>query len=280
MKNEKASVLILVLWVLIILSLLSMAVSSRSSSDIKLAKYEASGIKSLYLARAGVAKAIAGLNKDNSSFTSLNQDWNKKSEFSFGGGMVRYRASDEAGLVNINGKNLKKENLERLGIDGILSDRIMKYRDNKKGDKDFEFMEELFLIDGMTKDIYDTIKPYVTIYIDKDAKININTASENVLRAILGENSIVSQIIRFRSGDDGYIGTADDGIFEESNISVIFENFGITPEDFQNYQAIFSVKSDFFRITAEASFSEDKKAVKVITAVVNRGGEVYYWKEE
>ncbi|MDP2920766.1 MAG: type II secretion system protein GspK [Candidatus Omnitrophota bacterium] len=261
MKNEKASVLILVLWVLIILSLLSMAVSSRSSSDIKLAKYEADSVKSLYLARAGVAKAIAELNKDNSGFTSLNQDWNKEKEFGFGGGVVKYSASDEEGLVNLNGQVLKKENLKSLGMDDNLSDSIMNYKNIKKRDKGFEFMEELFLINGMTKDIYDAIEPYATIYRGDDSKVNINTASENVLMAITGSAIQTAVILDYR--DEG-------GVFQNDTEVSAKE---LDPN-------IFSVRSDFFRIIAGASFSEDKEAGKVITAVVDRAGKIYYWKEE
>ena len=270
MKNEKASVLILVLWVLIILSLLSMAVSSRSSSDIKLAKYEADGIKSLYLARAGVAKAIAELKKDNSIFTSLNQDWNKESEFSFGGGTVKYRVSDEEGLLNLNGQGLKKEHLEGLGMDGILSERVMNYR-IRKAEKGFEFIEELFLAEGMTRDAYLEIAPHVSIYRENDSSlVNINTASESVLMAVTGNAIMTESIIDHRKGDDGVEGTEDDGIFQNnSDISMIE---GLDP-------SLFSIKSDFFRITAEASFSEDKKSAKVVTAVVDRAGKVYYWKE-
>jgi len=269
MKNEKASILILVLWALIILSLLSLAVSSRSSSDIKLAKYEADSIKSLYLARAGVAKAIAEISKDKGSFTSLNQDWNKESEFSFGGGTVRYGASDEEGLVNLNGQHLKKENLERLGVDGIASEEIIKYK-IKKGEKGFEFIEELFLAGGVTKDIYLEIAPHVTIYRGGDSKVNINTAGESVLMAVTGDALMTGRILEYRKGDDGVEGTEDDGIFQnDSDISVK-----------QLDPALFFVRSNFFRIIAKASFSETKEAVKMVTAVVDRLGRVYYWKEE
>lgn len=279
MKDEKASILIFILWVLVILSLLSIAVSYHSSADIKLARYESETIKALYLAKAGVAKMIAELNKDNNNYTSLNGDWNKEKEFSFGKGNCLYSASDEEARFNLNSPNLSREYLIRLGLDDDMSQRLLDYKINK-GEKGFEFIEELFLIDGMTRDIYSKIKDYVTIYRGNNSKVNINTASENMLSVILGDDLIMNRIIEFRNGDDGKSGAEDDGIFSEDNFSAVFGDFGVTPESILNYQALFNMKSTFFRITADASFSEDKNTIKRIVAVVDRLGKIYYWKED
>jgi len=275
MIKQKGSILILILWVLIILSLLSIAISYRASGDIKLAKYESENIKALYLAKAGITKMTAELNKDDKSYTSLNGEWAKEKEFSFGGGKVIYRAYDEEARFNLNNPNLRKEHLIKLGLD----DKLLDYK-TQKGEKGFEFMEELFLIGGITKDIYSSMKDYVTIYRGNSPKININTASESVLNIALDDYSIIQKIIEFRNGNDGKSGTKDDGIFNEADFSIIFKDFGVTPADLLNYQSVFSVKSIFFRITADVSFSEDKKIIKQVTAVIDRNGKIYYWKEE
>jgi type II secretory pathway component PulK len=282
MKNDKASILILVLWVLIILSLLSIAVSSHSSADIKLAKYEAGTIKALYLAKAGVARMIAELNKDNNDFDSLNEDWNKEQEFSFGEGKVICKAYDEEARFNLNASNLGKykEILMRLGLDSDMSQKLLDYRVTK-GEKGFEFMEELFLIDGMTKDIYSMIEPYVTIYRGNEQKVNINTASESILKIVLGEDvALINRIIIYREGNYGETGIDDAGIFTEDNFSSVFRSFGITPDYITDYQALFSVRSNFFRVVSSASFSENTNIVKDIETVVDRKGKIYYWKEE
>lgn len=279
MKNQKAGILIFVLWVLIILSLFTLAVSYNSAADIKLAKYESDSIKSLYLAKAGIAKMMAELNKDKNNYTSLNEDWHREKEFKFGGGKVVYSASDETARLNLNSPNLNKGYLIRLDLDDGISQRLLDYKIRKE-EKGFEFIEELFLIDGITYDSYSKIKPYITIYRGTDPRININTANENVLKVALGNDPIINKIIEFRQGDDAKSGTGDDGVFTEDNFSVIFGNFGAMPESISNYQNLFSVKSDFFRILAEASFSEDKNQTKRIVAVLGRSGKVYYWKEE
>lgn len=279
MRNNRANILIFVLWVLVILSLFSIAISYNSAADIKLARYESDSIKSLYLAKAGIAKMMAELNKDKNNYTGLNEDWNKKKEFRFGGGKVVYSASDESARFNLNSPNLNKDHLIRLGLNEDVSLRLLDYKTGKE-EKGFEFIEELFLIDGVTRDIYLRIKDYVTIYRGTDSRININTAGENVLRIVLGDDSIINRIIEFRQGDDAESGTNDDGVFTEDNFSAVFKNFGVTPEAVLNYQALFSVKSDFFRVAAEASFSEDKNQARRVVAVMGRSGKIYYWKEE
>jgi len=271
MTGHKGSVLILVLWVLIILSLLSIAISFRASGDVKLAKYESENIKAMYLAKAGVIKAIAGLNKDPNNYDSLNEDWNFAQEFRFGGGVVTYSAIDEERRLNLNGtgQNLKEE-LFRLGLDNIISQNIWDYK-VMKGEKGFEFMEELFLIDGMTRDVYSIIEPYISIYRGNDSKVNINTAGENVLRAIIGDDMLVNKVLEYRRGNDGIEGTEDDNIFKtNSDISVID---GLDP-------SMFTVSSNFFRIRPEVYFSEDKKIIKSVICVADRNGKIYYWKEE
>jgi type II secretory pathway component PulK len=279
MIKQKGSILILVLWVLIILSLLSIAISYRASGDIKLAKYESESIKASYLAKAGVAKMIAELNRDNNNYDSLNEDWNKEKDFSFGGGRVTYKATDEEARFNLNSQNLSKEHLARLGMDDDISQRIPDYK-IKKGEKGFEFIEELFLIDGMTRDVYSALEPYVTIYRGNGLQVNINTAGEKVLRAVTGNDILISSIFEYRKGPDEKDGTEDDGIFNNGNFSIVFGSFGITPEDILNYQAMFNTRSGFFRILADVSFSEDKKIIKRVISVAERSGKIYYWKEE
>ncbi len=274
MTKEKGSILIITLWILIILSIWAVIVSNRASTDITLAKHESENIKASYLAKAGAMKMIAELNKDTNAYDSLNEDWcrtnDNPKEFKFGGGTVFYGASDEESRLNLNSSALQKEYLIRLGMDENMAQRTLDYK-AKKGDKGFEFMEELFLIDGMTYDIYSMIKDYITLYRGSDAKVNINTANEKILMAVVGDNILVSKILDYRKGPDGKEGTEDDGIFRnDTDISVID---GLDP-------SLFSIKSDFFRIWAEASFSEDKKIAKKITSVVDRSGKIYYWKED
>ncbi|MFA5388439.1 MAG: hypothetical protein WC312_01640 [Candidatus Omnitrophota bacterium] len=279
MKNERAGILIFVLWTLIILSLFGIAVSYNSTADIRLAKYESAAIKSLYLARAGMAKALAEFNKDKNDHDSLNESWNKPKEFRFGGGKVVYSAYDESARVNLNSPFLNKEHLDRLGLNDAVSQGLLDYK-IKKGEKGFEFMEELFLLDGFTRADYSKIENNVTIYRGVDPRVNINTAGENILNIALGNDQMIKKIMEYIRGDDARAGTEDDGVFTEDNFNIVFGDFGAGTEYIAHYRALFSVKSNFFRVSAEASFPENENKSKRITAVIDRLGKIYHWKEE
>jgi len=84
----------------------------------------------------------------------------------------------------------------------------------------FDSLEELFLVKGMTPEIFAGIKDYVTVY-PKETNIfsiNVNTAPEVVIRALCHSipdsaadaDRIAKNIINYRSGEDQEIFTADD----------------------------------------------------------------------
>ena len=274
MTAVRGSILILTLWVLIILALLSAGISYRASGDIRISRYESSNLKGLYLAKAGILKILADISKDTNSYDSLNEGWNRDearpNELKFGDSAVFYGASDEESRLNLNSSNLKKENLIRLGIQDELSQAVIDYK-LKKQDKGFEFMEELFLIDGMTREIYSSIESDVTIYRGTEPKVNINTAGENTLRSIIGDEILAGKVLEYRRGEDDLEGTEDDGIFKaDSDISVIE---GLNP-------ALFNVKSNSFRAWSASSSTEDKKIIKKITAVADRDSRIFYWRED
>jgi len=280
MRNKRASILIFVMWTLIVLSLLSIAVSHDSAADIKLMRYESENIKSLCLLKAGITKMITELNKDRNNYNSLNEDWGREKEFRLGENMVRCRTYDEEARFNLNSPDLNKEHLIILGLDDDISQSLLDYRAKKEEDS-FEFMEELFLIDEMTRNAYLKLKDCVTVYRGRDQKVNINTAGENILRTVLGDDSLlINKIIAYRGGNDAKICTEDDGIFTEDNFGGIFENFGIAPKDILNYRNLFKVKSEVFRIVIDVSFSEDKSRARRIVAIADRQGKIHYWKEE
>ena len=281
MVKEKGSILIFTLWVLVILSILSIILSHRASTDITLGRYEANKIKGSYLVRAGVFKMLSELiqEQDTNTWDSLNEDWNRGMEnpkiLTIRNDEVLYGASDESARFNLNGSNLEKEHLIRLGIENDIAGNIFDYI-AKKDEKKFEFMEELFLIEGMTKEVYSEIKDLVTIYRGDEYRVNINTASEQVLKVVTGKDSLVQDILDYRMGDDGEEGTEDDRIFETNKDiqnKAITEMIGLNPE-------LFDPGSNIFRIWARYFISEDKEKYITVEAVVDRPkGKIYHWKE-
>lgn len=78
-------------------------------------------------------------------------------------------------------------------------------------DAPFECLEELMLVKGITEELFDKMKDYVTIY--GDGTININTASSTVLFCLGLSGPVVEKIIAFRYGKDEALSTQDDGVF-------------------------------------------------------------------
>ncbi|MBU1852460.1 MAG: general secretion pathway protein GspK [Candidatus Omnitrophica bacterium] len=273
MKIERGKVLRVVLWILTSLAILNIIFSLRVSDNVKLAKHGSGNMEAVYLARAGVMKMLAELARDTNSYDSLNEDWNRNEdnpkEFKLGRRTVFYGASDETGRLNLNSAGLNEGHLLGLGLDAKIAEKILGYK-NKKGNTGFEFIEELFLVDGMERDNYLKIKDFVTIHRETDREVNINTVSEKVLRSILEDYSLVQDILEYRKGPDGAEGTEDDGIFRTtSDISMIggLDSSG------------FTVQSRVFRIWAKSFFSEDKEKLKTVEAVIDRSGNIYNWKE-
>jgi len=80
-----------------------------------------------------------------------------------------------------------------------------------KKSADYETLDEMLLVKGMTKQFYDKLINYVTIY--GDGVVNINTAPKEVLMALGLQEGLVDKILSVRRGRDGIEATADDYIF-------------------------------------------------------------------
>jgi len=150
----------------------------------------------------------------------------------------------------------------------------------KRKDGDFDSIEELMLVQqGMTREIFESIKPYITVHSNDEGKVNINTASRKVLSAVLGDNygELIEAIIQYRKGLDGEAGTKDDqaitdiGVFSgipgDERLTAVADSFGF--------------KSSGFRILSHGHY---RKIDKHITCVIKKGeeeeAEVLYYHEE
>jgi len=155
----------------------------------------------------------------------------------------------------------------------------------------FQNLEELLLVRGMTQEIFDKIKDFVTVYpIEASSlKVNVNTASEVTLMALsefavehvpetsqMDAHTLVEKIINYRAGDDNIEATEDDRLVEiqglrlntnENNLFIYLTN---------NF---FANKSDYFRVKSQGVYS-DGKIITNIEAVLDRNQlSAVYWHE-
>jgi type II secretory pathway component PulK len=151
-------------------------------------------------------------------------------------------------------------------------------------DAPFENLEELLLIKGMTPALFAWMVPKVTVF--GSGKVNLNTASRPVLKALGLSNSAIEGIVFFRSGEDHTEGTEDDRSF--SSLSEAFGKLSqlIPKEDLNrlvrlDQEGMLTVVSEAFRFSVVAEYTQAIKPERVQAEVVmDRKGRILLWHEE
>jgi len=225
------------------------------------------------------------------------------------GEAVRYGMTDEERKININmdigtadGKNEFARMLKGLSpkvTDEIISN-IIDWRDADSlgsaeeayygnleypygcKNADFEFIEELLLVKGVTGALFDEIKDYITVF--GSGKINVNTASEKVLNAVISAGfgayeTIAGVIVEARKGPDGKEGPGDGWADMQNCVdSLPLTNMDVNRLNELNSKGRFTFKSENFRIISHGSV---RRVKKTITCVVKKeGGELLYYHRE
>ncbi|MDP3981689.1 MAG: type II secretion system protein GspK, partial [Chlamydiota bacterium] len=151
-----------------------------------------------------------------------------------------------------------------------------------------EKLEELLFVKGITADLLEEWTIYLTVY--GEGKVNINTASRDIL-VFLGMNaSLVDQIMEFRSGPDMIDGTEDDRNFtDESAIAkTLFEYEPLMPNEVSLLtnlvsQKLLGVQSKVFRIESLGiPYKNINNCYKIVCIVKHEGGddfEILSWQE-
>lgn len=149
----------------------------------------------------------------------------------------------------------------------------------------FQSVEELSMVKGMTPELFAKVRPFVTVY--SGGRVNFNTASQTVLKALGLSDMLARKVMEFRRGADGKLGTEDDEIFQDVSqitpvLSVGMRFSGEEYEQIANATAKgwVAVTSHVFRIEAKGILNrESRKTDTYITCVINRDGSILYWKE-
>ena len=162
--------------------------------------------------------------------------------------------------------------LKHLSIDTSMADRVADWIDADKeprvGDSEInaksgllDSIDELLLIKGIDRAVYDKISPYVTIY--GDGQINLNSAELPVLMALSDTitEEVAERIIAYRKSDP-FKTTGD--INKVPGIAEI------------NLSGSKDVRGNAFTITSTAT---DNKVQRTIRAVINSSGKVLFWQE-
>jgi len=226
-------------------------------------------------------------------------------------GKVYYGLSDEESKLNLNTVTVDvlvyifEEVVKTTSQEAAdLADAIIDWRDEDDDPEDngaessyyggldggyasknanFDVVEELLLVKGMTQEIYDLVSSYFTVY--GDGKVNLNTAGIKVLESLGMRTSLAENVIRFREGDDGVIGTEDDNAFNSTSDapSLLSGQVSLNAEELNEFTAIAEgdlagVVSDNFRGISAGSLQELELSTSIVF-VINRDEQIRYWKE-
>jgi type II secretory pathway component PulK len=229
--------------------------------------------------------------------------------------------SDEERKININmigATGTGQTAIPKEALENLLSDysnktdiaaAILAWRDPKKDmdltkdsaydslgyerkGGDFSAVEELLLVDGMTPEIYNSIRDHVTVYGEGEGKgkVNINTASERVLRALFGCNrniidpgQVAAYVASVRNAADSGPWSYEAQYITDGNIDRVLADAGIiNTSDREIVKNYFTMHSDYFRIESEGTVARSgikKKAIAVVDRRKLGDNKLLYYRE-
>lgn len=227
--TRRGQTLVLVLWTMGLLSAAMGVLVMRSTQELRLGPIPYQSMQRRSLAEAAVWKAVAILKTDDPAVDHLQEAWadgvdpaTQQALFTdvplgegrFSIGVMEQQnfvpgLIDEQRKLNLNTASTDslKILIEQIGPAGAdaeaMASAIVDWRDEPAGENCaeaspachnalFESVDELFAVPGMTSELFTALRPQVTVY--GDGKINVNTASTEVLIALgLDAQALIEQ---------------------------------------------------------------------------------------
>lgn len=135
----------------------------------------------------------------------------------------------------------------------------------------FDSIEELLLLKDITRGVFDKAKDMITVYGNDEKKVNLNTASEEVLEALGLHEEVVRSIIDRRMNEEGE-GFSEEGAIKD--VTKVIEGLNLGEDAQKNIDILTNftgVKSNTFRAFVKAA-SKDGRIIKNAEAVMIREG--------
>jgi general secretion pathway protein K len=187
------------------------------------------------------------------------------------------------GMLNQEAYRSLKRLLKGLNQDEAIADRIADWIDKdaepRAGDSEegakngyLDSVDELLLIRGISRESFDRLAPYLTVYgINRQDMymVNINTASLRVLMAMDERmtEDLAKRIVQYRSLNR----------FEK--ISDLMKVSGFEGPLGQSLMSKIAVRSSNMRITAVAEAKGIKRIIECVVEVSGSGYTTSYWRE-
>ena len=170
---------------------------------------------------------------------------------------------------------------------GFFSDDYYKNLEFPYGMKEqpFERPDELLLVKGVDRKIYDALLPFVTVY--GDGRVNVNTASKKVLVALGLDAGVADKVLKVRRGPDNVEATGDDHIFShafdvasETAKGIALEAGEARQIDALNARDLWTTESGFYSFESRVLSSDGGYKRMVLCTFSAFESKIVYWYEK
>jgi len=308
--GEKGLALLVTLLILVLVVALANEIFRLGARAAQTSAYGRDSIRCALLAQAGTGAARIALRQDarENDYDTLDEFWSREvPPFDLGDGVIRITVEDEERKLNLNllvlqNGNAADENrvaefrllLTHLGLDPSLADAVVDWLDNDdsprvggaesvyyealpfpyKAKNDlFDSVEELRLVRGFTAEVFEKVRPFVTV--TSSGKVNINTAPKEVLMSL-------------SAGDIAAEAGGIDEKAAEQLIAYRLEHPFRRPEDIGNVSPFFQdlykktrlrdlidVKSEQFHVRSTGEVGD---TIRTVDAIGRRVGNEVQWR--
>lgn len=171
-------------------------------------------------------------------------------------------------------------------IEGFFSDEFYEnlefpYKEKKK---DYETLDEIRLVKGITEQVFERLRDYVTVY--GSGEVNINTASWPVLVALGFTEEQAGIIEGMRRGADGIAGTLDDLFFTDTGMlsQKLIEVQDLKGPEREALDRLLSTVKltaapSLFRIESVAQRPESRENNRITCVFNPNNDKIIYWHE-
>jgi type II secretory pathway component PulK len=152
-------------------------------------------------------------------------------------------------------------------------------------EQSFERPDELLLVKGVDRKVYETLLPFVTVY--GDGRVNINTVSRQGLVALGLDQGVADKVLKARRGVDGVEATLDDHIFSntfdvasETSKAAALEAREAHQIDALNAKTLLTTESGIYSFVSRVLSSDGgyKRSVMCIFSAFE--SRILYWYEK
>lgn len=298
LRREKGSVAVIALWAVVILAFLAISLGQGVRQKIVVFQRLSAGEEARQASESAFKNVVSRIQEmpRSSADVYTGSEWyagtiGAEQVLPVGRVRVRFTVEDENSRVNVNAADIDSlaalfQGPGRMEASAArrLAAEVIDFRDpddyvtgdGEKGgsergayrqarlewgpkNADFEFPGELLRVKGMTKEVYNFVRKYITIY--GNGRLNLNHCPAEALRASGISPSLAEKLIALRAGPDRREGTADDVVFADvQGIPALFAPDSLSDDEKESLRhavlhGVFCVSPAAFRVTGKTEGS-------------------------